>query len=194
MKKLLAAIMLMTTNTVWAGDYEDGVAAFERKDYATAVEKFTSAAEQGDASAQNTLGVMYDQGLGVSQDYAEAARWYMLAAEQGHAIAQFNIGKMYNVGLGVTQDYAQAVRWYMLAAEQGIASAQFLLAFMYSEGQGVTQDYVKAHMWLNLAAAQGHEAAKKGRNQVAKQLTPTQIAEAQKLAGECRARDYKNCD
>ena len=41
------------------------------------------AAEQGDAAAQHTLGIMYANGLGVPQDDAEAVRWYRLAAEQG---------------------------------------------------------------------------------------------------------------
>ena len=45
--------------------------------------------------AQYNLGVMYDQGDGVTEDHAEALRWYRLAAEQGHAEAQFNLGVMY---------------------------------------------------------------------------------------------------
>ena len=37
-------------------------------------------AEQGDARAQNNLGVMYDDGRGVPQDYAQAVKWYRLSA------------------------------------------------------------------------------------------------------------------
>ena len=194
MRKILAAIMLMTTLTVWAGDYEDGLAAFERKDYATAVEKFTTSAEQGDAAAQFNLGIIYDQGLGVAQDYVQAVRWYKLAAEQGDASAQFNLGVMYDEGQGVAQDYVQAVRWYKLAAAQGHADAQFNLALMHELGQGVAQNYIQAHVWFNLAAAQGHKEAVESRNRAAKQMTPQQIAQAQKLATECLARNYKDCD
>ena len=43
------------------------------------------AAEQGDAQAQNNLGLMYDAGQGVPQVNAEALKWYRLAAEQGDA-------------------------------------------------------------------------------------------------------------
>ena len=53
------------------------------------------AAEQGDASAQYNLGVMYAKGRGVLKDEAEAVRWYRLAAEQGDAYAQNNLGVMY---------------------------------------------------------------------------------------------------
>ena len=73
------------------------------------------AAEQGDADAQNNLGVMYIRGEGVTQDSAEAGQWYRQAAEQGHARAQYNLGVMYIRGEGVTQDSAEAARWYRQA-------------------------------------------------------------------------------
>ena len=73
------------------------------------------AAEQGDAKAQSQLGLMYDQGLGVSQDYAEAAQWFRLAAEQGDAGAQGQLGAMYATGKGVSRDEVQAHMWLSLA-------------------------------------------------------------------------------
>ena len=69
---------------------------------------FRLAAEQGDASAQTNLGLMYEQGDGVPQDDAEAAKWYRLAAEKGEARAQNNLAGMYYDGVGVPQDYAEA--------------------------------------------------------------------------------------
>ena len=194
MRKILAAIMLMTTFTVWAGDYEDGMAAFERKDYTTAVEKFTTAAKQGDAFAQTFLGTMYNTGEGVAQDYAQAVRWYKLAADQGDAFAQILLGLMYADGNGIAQDYEQAVFWYRASAEKGDRLALLLLGFVYDKGQGVPQNYIQAHVWFNLAAAQGYKLAVEGRDRVAKQMTPQQITQAQKLATECLARNYKDCD
>ena len=47
------------------------------QDYKEAVKWYLKAAEQGNAIAQNHLGVMYDQGKGVTQDYKEAAKWYL---------------------------------------------------------------------------------------------------------------------
>ena len=79
------------------------------------------AADQGDASAQHNLAVMYDNGQGVTQDYAQAVKWYRLAADQGYASAQSNLGVMYSNGQGVPQDYVQAHKWYNLAAAQGDA-------------------------------------------------------------------------
>jgi uncharacterized protein len=42
-------------------------------------------------------------------------------------------------------------------------------------------------MWFSLAAARGVEKAVKDREIVAAQMTPAQIAEAQKLAGELKS-------
>jgi TPR repeat protein len=55
---------------------------------------------------------------------------------------------------------------------------------MYAMGQGVAQDSVMAHMYFNIAAVSGHKNAIKGRGLVKKEMTPSQIAEAQKLTRE----------
>jgi TPR repeat protein len=59
---------------------------------------------------------------------------------------------------------------------------------MYEGGYGVPQDYVRAHMWCNLSAAHGFGAAKSCRAEVEKNMTPAQIAEAQKLAREWKPK------
>ena len=41
-----------------------------------------TAADQGIAEAQHSLGFVYETGQGVSQDYVEACKWFTLAAEQ----------------------------------------------------------------------------------------------------------------
>jgi uncharacterized protein len=162
------------------------------QDYATAVTWYRKAAEQGHAAAQTNLGAMYARGQGVPQDYLAAASWYRKAAEQGYAMAQYNIGVMYEYGQGVPQDYTVAIDWYRKAAEQGYVDAQINLGIFYSMGEGVSRDYVIAHMWFSLAAAGGDTGAgaqnkmtpAQAREIVAKRMTPTQIAEAQKLAHE----------
>ena len=100
---------------------------------------------------------------------------------------------MYNNGQGVVQDYAEAVRWYKLAAVQGDVSAQIYLGASYATGEGVMQDYVRAHMWYNLSAVKNSSAAV-FRDIIAKKMTSQQITQAQKLARECQARNFKNCD
>ena len=119
-RHLIAALMfslaLMTANGVSAGPYEDGLAAYQRQDYATAVRLWKPLADKGNASAQNNLGSMYDKGQGVLQDYKEAVRLYRLAAAQGNGAGQINLGAMYGRGQGVAQDFARAHMWFNLAA------------------------------------------------------------------------------
>ena len=81
------------------------------KDYDEAVKWYRLAAAQGNALAQNNLGVMYENGLGVPKDYDEAIKWYRLAAAQGNAAAQNNLGGMYANGRGVPQDDVLSYMW-----------------------------------------------------------------------------------
>jgi TPR repeat protein len=81
-------------------------------------------------------------------------------------------------------DYATAMRLWRPLADQGYAWAQSNLGLMYAKGQGVPQDHVSAHMWFNLAAAGGNIGAARYRDIVTKNMSPAQIAEAQRLARE----------
>lgn len=113
------AALLLSVVTAWADPVEDGVAAYRRKDYSTALRIFRSTAAQGNAFAQHNLGVMYGNGQGTAQDYVEAMKWYRLAAAQGSAAAQFNIAVMYGNGQGVAKDLVHAHAWFKLSAESG---------------------------------------------------------------------------
>jgi hypothetical protein len=176
-----AVLLVFLATPAWAG-MDEGIAAYNRGDYATALREFRPLAEQGLAEAQYNLGNMYRTGWGVPQDYAEAERWYRRAVEQGNASAQFNLGVMYYNSL--PQDYTEAAKWFRKAANQGNADAQYHLGAIYDNGYGVPQDYVQAHMWYSLAEAQGRTAAAWNQGRVAKLMTSAQIAEAQRLARE----------
>ena len=146
--------------------------------------------------ASNARADEFDEGFEAfkRQDYVSAVRIYRPLAERGHLAAQSNLGLMYRLGMGVPQDYSEAIKWLRLASVGRQSAAQYYLGAMYAQGEGVAQDYVKAHMWLNTSAARGLQAAGKERDIVASKMTRQQIAEAQKLARECQARNFNNCD
>jgi hypothetical protein len=130
------------------------------------------------AGALEDCAAAYDQ-----RDYAAAVQLCRPLAEKGDARAQLSLGGMYYNGQGVQQDYAEAAKWTRKAAEQGYAPAQADLGVLYWNGQGVPQDVVLAYMLLSLAAA--HEPyAVEERDLAASQMTPGEIAEAQRLARE----------
>jgi len=129
--------------------------AFDAGDFGKALSLLTPLAEGGHPRAQNGMGVLFDNGLGVSRDLSKAAEWYRLSAEQGYAKAQFNLAVMYAKGEGVTRDLKQAASWYRLAAEQGHAFAQHNLAQMYLAGRGVPKDFETAFKLETSAAKSG---------------------------------------
>ncbi len=137
------AVCLLAQPAV-SGPLEDGQAAYNSSDYATALKLWRPLAEQGNALAQTNLGLMYILGLGVPQDYVEAAKWFRKAAERGLAEAQNRLAIMYLWGHGIPKDFGLAAKWYRKAAEQGHSSAQHQLGVMYEEGHGVPQDCVSA--------------------------------------------------
>ena len=65
------------------------------RDYYKAVKWYKEAAMQGDATAQNNMGLMYELGQGVEQDYNKAIEWYQKAAAQGYQLAQQNLDRIY---------------------------------------------------------------------------------------------------
>lgn len=122
-------------------------------------------------------------------------------AEQGNVTGQLTVASTYYYGKNAPQDYAKAIKWFRLAAQQGDTTAQNFLALMYLKGQGVTQHPVRAQMWSDVAAASGKQGRfltpddlAQMRSELAKQLTPKQAAEAQKMAKECMANNFKGCD
>lgn len=90
----------------------------------TPIEEIRARAQAGEADAQYSLGLRYDNGQGVAQDFTEAVRWYRLAAEQGNPAAQYNLGAMYSNGQGVPRDVVEAYKWRSLAASRAPSDDQ----------------------------------------------------------------------
>jgi len=97
------------------------------RDPVKAAEWYRKAAEQGFASAQNNLGLMYVAGSGVSQSAMQAFQWFRKAAEQGPADAQFNLAMAYFNGAGGEVDFVEAFKWFAIAASHstGVTLQQY---------------------------------------------------------------------
>jgi len=143
----------------WDDAMENARNAYFEGDFLTALSTWRVQAEQGDARAQNNLGILYRNGEGLVQDFDQARAWLLRSAAQGHAQAQYSLGIMYDFGLGVVQDYPEALRWYQQAAVLGNAEAQYSLGVLYAEGRGVGQSLAEAARWYAQAAQLGHANA-----------------------------------
>ena len=103
---LLVALATLGCSNVDEKDFEAGMQAYAKGDFATALKKWKPLAEDGNVSAQTNLGVMYYQGRGMdAPNYPEALRWYRIAAMQGYPDAQFNLGLAHMEGKGVARDF-----------------------------------------------------------------------------------------
>ena len=131
------------------GAETDPYKAFKKGDYSTSYALLKPMAKDGDAEAQNYLGVHYYLGLGIAKDHRKAVDWYTQAAKQGHADAQRNLGDMYNGGYGVAQDEYQAFIWYFAATQQGNESAKPKLDVLASDNNMSPNKQMHAKMEAN---------------------------------------------
>lgn len=108
-------------------DFSTGWGAYEKGDYAKAVEIWSPLAEQGHENAQTNLGVMYDYGIGVPQDSDKAAKLYRAAAGQKNAAAQYNLAILISEGTTDAVDGLTAEYWLRQSAARGFEDAKRLL-------------------------------------------------------------------
>ncbi len=99
----------------------------------------------------------------------------------------------YNAGVSLlrtVQNYAGAAKWFRRAADQGHSNAQAVLGSLYAVGLGVPKDFVNAYVWVSLALP-GLEGRMRDRavalqDELSALMSPTEIGEARKLAGDWR--------
>ncbi len=93
------------------------------KDYKEASHWFKIAAEAGDASSQNYLGVIHDQALLGTRDEAAAIEWFTKAAKQGEKKAQASLGRILGPTSPDKERRIQALAWLIVARNGGEVTA-----------------------------------------------------------------------
>lgn len=186
--KRFAMILLalaLTVTPVYGDDFQDGLDAYESKDYKTALVKLKPLAEKGDADAQFYLGMIYDSYIPLKGPSNLPPSFRELSPEDLNFFRDiFSSQDFLNAQANIGVRKKEAVRWFRSAAQQGHAEAQLNLGVMYAEGKGVPQNYIEAHKWFNISAANQSVMGRKKRSQIEKRMTPEQISKAQKLARE----------
>jgi len=107
------------------------------------------AAQQGDASAQDSLGLRFYNHPNDPNDYGKAVELFEKAAAQGFAPGQYHLGVMYANGAGVPKDTAKAVESYKKAASQGNDDAISTLARFYNYNTSAPKDATQGDARLN---------------------------------------------
>jgi len=159
----LAALLVSgcVTNVVSekASRFDDGTAAYDVGDYATAYRIWSELAREDDLAAMRNTAQLLRQGKGVARNPNEAFRLYREAAEKGLVTAMANVGEMYLAGEGTEKNPQAAAAWYARAAAAGLSIAQVKMAELYEQGIGVERDPTRARALLERAARNGYAPA-----------------------------------
>ena len=133
--------------------FRRGLTAYNEGDYATALREWRPLAQQGDADAQNNLGVLFLKGQGVPKHYEKAVVLFRLSAKQGNSTAQSYLGGMYGLGQGVKKNLVTAYIWASLGAyngnEKGAKLRDIFAKRMTPKDISTAQELARECFWKN---------------------------------------------
>ena len=158
-------------------DFARGSRWYNRARYDLALSTWEPLAKGGDCDAQFRYGLLYFQGVGVSENYITAIMWWTKAANQGQQLAQSALGDLYYQGPGIS--------------------------LRCSDGQcGVERDLVTAYMWYRLGERFVYTSGEKENlklvlPRIRRKMTKKQIEKTEKLVeawqpspSACEPRHY----
>jgi hypothetical protein len=107
------------------GSVRKGLEAYSAGNYQSALCYWLPKARQGDAAAQNNMGLLFEAGLTTStpKNDSEAANWFALAARQGLVVAMPNLART-QLRLGYR---TEALTWLNLGARWGDSTSAAML-------------------------------------------------------------------
>ena len=149
------------------------------KNYPLAMKWFSAAAEKGDAEAQYYIAYGYYHGMSVVIDKDKGNKYFALAAQGGEKYSLNYMGGRFRDGEGGAKNLPLAFSYFKRSAMQGVANAQYNLAECYLKGIGTKADPQAAYVWFSLASAFGRESAMAPRDNLARQLPPPALEQAQ---------------
>lgn len=191
--------LLFFTSPALAG-FDEGKAAYDKKDWEQAVINLRPAAEGGDDRAMIVLGNMYSNGYGVAQNYTEALSLYKRAAEKNNTEAMTIIGAFYTSGLGVPVHLNTALQWYRRAALLGDQTGAFFYATLLYRGNksdtdDIKPDFYNSYKWFRIAAKAGEDRITRQNAMILSGLISQKKLTAEETEkAEQEAADWKPAD
>lgn len=158
---LLALVLIFGFQGAAFAGFDEGLLAYNRKDWKGAIVNMRPAAEAGDDRAMVILANMYADGLGVQKDSKEAFRLYHRAAEKNNAAAMLAIAGMYQQGVGIAANSKLAIDWFKRSADLGHQTGAFFYAMSIYQGSrgknyDIKPDSIAAYQYLRIAAKTGN--------------------------------------
>lgn len=159
---------------------KDGVDAWTRGDYDSAVKQWREPALKGDADAQFNMGQAYKMGRGVKTDLNIALDWYKKAASQGHLQAADSYGHL----LHYQGKIAESLPYLQTSSDRGDPRAQYLLGTELFNGTFIQKDWVRAYALMTRASSAGMAPASRSLAQMDQYIPLDQRQQAIVLAGQ----------
>jgi len=161
---LIVGLLFVVFPTTSLADLQDDVKTLilggRPKDPFPALGMLLVYADEGEATFQYALGVVYYQGAALKKNYTKALEYTQLAAEQGHVPALCNLGTFYYRGYGVKKDINKGLSLWKKAADAGNVDAMFNFGDSYYTGDsGTPKDLTLGATYLLKAAEKGHSLA-----------------------------------
>ncbi|RMX22100.1 sel1 repeat family protein [Legionella jordanis] len=129
-------------------------------DYQRASENYQLAAEKNNKAGQFNLGLIYEDGKGMSVDYTKAKTLFNQAADAGLKQAMSQLGEIYFNGFAGNREEQQALHWYKKAAALGDSTALYQLGLLSETGVGTKLDFADAVNYYQQSAEKGNDKAK----------------------------------
>lgn len=115
-------------------------------------EQILKTAEQGDANAQNTIGLSYFSNKKDKDNIKKAFKWFAKSAEQNHPAALFNLASLYQSGQGTEQNTKKAKELFEKSASLGNREALYVVGTMH-QAKG---EFDKAAIFIKMSAEKGY--------------------------------------
>lgn len=127
---------------------------FDQMEYSKAFKYYKKAADKNSGYAYYKLGLLYQDGLGITASESKAIENFQKSADLNDANGQHEMAVYYFEN----HNFQDAFIYAEKSALQGCADAAYLLGYLYANGKGVENNKEKAFEWYKNAAPKNKEA------------------------------------
>ena len=138
-----------------ANDLNKAQLLLSKKDYQAAYQEYKTHAKNGNALAQFSLALFYQNGWGRQVNQTRACQWYEKAAQGKIPAAYQFYGDCLKQGIHRPVDSVAAIKAYESAVSLGLFGSLCSIGELYIQGQGVIKDVPKGIALCQQAAQKG---------------------------------------
>ena len=129
--------------------FEQANKLFLNCDYISSGKIYYELIQKGHLDSYYKLGLMFINGIGISQNQRQGAIYLKEAADKGHILSCYECGKLLYFGNGVNMNKSLSFYYFSLSAKNNHKESILKISEMYFKGEGINQDINKSKELLN---------------------------------------------